>query len=170
MDSIVLNFQDFISFDGTRMTTDSLKVAAVHRKRHDDILRLIRKRIAESGEWGLRNFTEGVHFDPRNHQFHPMFTMTREGYQFLVGKMTGKKAVQHQIAFIEAFAAMEAFLKNQREGLSYRCAKHELECKDSARRGSFHGRGLNLRKQEIADLAVEEAVLRDLSQLKLPMQ
>ena len=31
MDSIVLNFQDFISFDGTRMTTDSLKVAAVHR-------------------------------------------------------------------------------------------------------------------------------------------
>lgn len=169
MDSFVLNFQDFISFDGTRMTTDSLKVAAVHRKWHDDLLRLIRKRIAESGEWGLRNFAESSYVNAQG-KVQPMFIMTREGYQFLVGKMTGKKAVQHQIAFVEAFSAMEAFLKNQREGLSYRCAKHELECKDSARRGSFHGRGLNLRKQEIADLAVEEAVLRDLSQLKLPMQ
>ena len=47
----VLNFLDFITAEGDALTTDSLKVATVHGKRHDDVLRLIRKRIADAGEW-----------------------------------------------------------------------------------------------------------------------
>jgi phage regulator Rha-like protein len=53
-----LRFQDFISMDGEQLVTDSRKVAAVHGKRHDDLLRLIRRRVVEAGEWGVRNFTE----------------------------------------------------------------------------------------------------------------
>ncbi len=90
------------------LITDSLRVAAVHGKRHDDLLRLIRTRLDEAGEWGLRNFAEGVYYDPRNQQNHPMFTMTKDGYQFLVGRMTGKKATEHQWAFIDAFNSMAA--------------------------------------------------------------
>lgn len=33
-------------------------MAEVHSKRHDDLLRLIRNRVADAGEWGLRNFAE----------------------------------------------------------------------------------------------------------------
>lgn len=143
-----LNFLDFITIDGDALITDSLRVAQVHGKRHDNVMQLIRKRIADAGAWGLLNFKETPYIDPQNGQTYQMFTMTKDGYAFLVAKLTGKKAVQHQIAYIEAFNAMASYIKNQRDGLRYRCMEKELECKDSERRGSFHGRGLNQRKQE----------------------
>lgn len=163
----VLNFQEFIAADGDQLTTDSLKVAAVHGKNHRDVLRLIRQRMAEAGEWGVRNFAHTPYVNPQNGETYDMFTMTQAGYQFLVGKMTGKKAVQHQIAYIEAFGAMSAYIKNQREGLRYRCALKELEVKDSEKRGSLHGRGLNQRKIEKPVLESELAVLQALVQPSL---
>lgn len=159
----VLNFQDFIAADGETLTTDSRKVAAVHGKQHAKVLSLIRQRITEAGEWGVANFGE-TSFIGSNGETYPAFAMTKNGYAFLVGRMTGKKAVEHQIAYIEAFDAMAAYIKNQRDGLRYRCMEKELECKDSARRGSFHGRGLNVRKQEKPVLNAELAVLQDLAQ------
>ena len=96
----VLNFQDFIAADGDDLTTDSLKVAAVHKKRHNNVVALIRKRIDEAGDWGLLNFKQTSYIDPQNGQPYPMFTMTRDGYTFLVGKLTGKLATQHLIAFV----------------------------------------------------------------------
>ena len=159
-----LAFAQFISADGDVPTTDSLKVAAVHGKRHDNVVSLIRKRIAEAGDWGLLNFKEGVYYDPRNQQNHIMFTMTKTGYAFLAFKMTGKKAVEQQIAYITAFEAMEAYMKNQREGLQYRCIAKELECKDSFRRGSVHGKGLRQRQLEKPVLDAELAALQALVQ------
>ena len=108
----VLNFRDFIDADGEKLTTDSLRVALVHKKWHDNVVALIRKRLSESGPWGLLNFKEINYVDDSGRKY-PMFTMTQAGYQFLVGKMTGAKAVEHQIAFIEAFGAMQAYLENQ---------------------------------------------------------
>lgn len=162
----VLNFRAFIEADGESLTTDSRKVAAVHGKRHDDVLRLVRRRREESGEWGVRNFAE-TSFVASNGETYPMFTMTKDGYAFLVGKMTGKKAVEHQIAYIEAFNAMAAYIRNQREGLTYQCAAKELECIHSKDRGSFHGRGLNKRKQEKPVLEAELAALQTLVQPSL---
>lgn len=101
----VLNFKDFISADGDRLTTDSRKVAAVHGKRHDNVVALIRKRIAESGGFGLLNFKESSYINEQS-KAQPMFHMTKNGYAFLVGKMTGKKAVQFQIAYINAFDSL----------------------------------------------------------------
>lgn len=163
----VLNFQQFIAADGDQLTTDSRKVAAVHGKRHDNLIKLIRQRVEEAGERGLLNFKESSYVNQQGKE-QPMFVMTKDGYQFLVGRMTGKKAVQHQWAFIDAFNAMAAYVKNQREGLTYRRVAHELECKDSARRGSYHGRGLNERKQELPRLKAEGAQLKALSQPLLP--
>ena len=162
-----LNFLDFIAANGDELTTTSLQVAVVHRKRHDDVLRLIRKRMADAGEWGLRNFAEGVYFDPRNQQHHPMFTLTQDGYAFIVGKLSGKLSAQHQIAYIEAFNAMKAYIRNQRDGLRYKCAAKELECADSKRRASIHGRGLNQRRLEKPVLEAELAALQNMVQPSL---
>ena len=131
-----------------------------------DVLRLVRRRIEESGEWGVRNFAE-TSFVASNGETYPMFTMSKDGYAFLVGKMTGKKAVEHQIAYIEAFNAMAAYIRNQREGLTYQCAVKELECIHSQDRGSFHGKGLNKRKQEKPVLETELAALKALVQPSL---
>ena len=164
-----LNFQDFIGTDGDILITDSLRVAQVHKKRHDNVMQLIRKRVEEAGPWGLLNFKETHYIDAQNGQQYEMFTMTKEGYQFLVGRMTGKKAVEHQIAYIEAFNAMAAYVRNQKDGLRYRCMEKELECRDSARRGSFHGKGLNQRKHEKRVLESELAELQALAQPALPL-
>ena len=134
----VLNFQAFISQD---LTTDSLKVSAVHNKRHDNVVSLARKRIAESGEFGLLNFKEVAYVDAKG-ESRPMFTMTKNGYAFLVGKMTGKKAVEHQVAFINAFDQMARYVKNQREGLVFEHFKLELEHKGKKAKASICGRGL----------------------------
>ena len=165
----VLNFRDFISADGEVLTTDSLKVAQVHKKRHSDVLRLIRQRMSEAGEWGERNFALSFYRSAQGKDI-AVVNVTRDGYTFIVGKLTGKLAVQHQIAFIEAFNAMAAYIKNQRDGLRYRCMEKELECKDSFRRGSVHGRGLNQRKQEKPVLEAQLSALLDEVQHPLPLK
>jgi hypothetical protein len=68
---------DFISADGDILITDSLRVAQVHKKRHDNVMQLIRKRVAEAGSWGLPNFKEAHYIDAQNSQQYEMFTMTR---------------------------------------------------------------------------------------------
>ena len=52
--------------------------------------------------------------NPQNGASYPIFTVTQAGYQFPVGKMTGEKAVAHQIAFIQAFDAVASHLKQHR--------------------------------------------------------
>lgn len=163
-----LNFQDFIDADGDQLTTDSLKVAAGHGKRHDNVLQVIRQRMADAGKWGLLNFKEISYTDDSGRKY-PVISMTRNGYSFLVGKLRGKMAVQHQIAYIEAFDAMAIYLKNQREGIRFRCMEKELECKDSERRGTVHGKGLNLRKQEKLVLDPELKKLLAMAQPVLPL-
>jgi Rha family phage regulatory protein len=87
-------------------------VTTIFHKRHDDVLRAIRKRVVEAGNWGVRNFTETPYIDEQNGQTYAMFTLTKDGFTFLVQKFTGKKAVQYQVAYIEQFNAMEAALIN----------------------------------------------------------
>ena len=160
----VLNYRDFIDADGEKLTTDSLRVAAVHGKRHDNLLRLIRHRMLEAGSWGVLNFEEAPFIDPQNGQTHSVFKMTQAGYQFLVGKMTGKKAVEHQIAFIEAFGAMQAYIENQDKGLRVRLLELDKKSKLSECLGSFHGKGLNKRKCEKHEIDVEHAGLLEKAQ------
>lgn len=162
-----LNFLDFISVDGDKLVTNSLKVAAAHKKRHDNVLRIIRKRIKDAGSWGVLNFEETPYIDAQSGLTQPMFTITRNGYAFLVGRLTGKLAAKHYIAYIEAFDAMERYIKNQRDGLRYQCMQKELECRDSAHRGSYHGRGLNQRKQEKPVLESELSTLQAQAQASL---
>lgn len=61
----------------------------VRRKRQDNVIRLIRARITEAGEWGVLNFKDTPYLDPQNGQAYPMFTMTMDGDQFLLSPVAG---------------------------------------------------------------------------------
>ena len=138
----------FVSLDRGQVVTDSLKVAQVHGKRHDNVVQLIRQRMAEAGEWGLLNFKETPYTDPQNGRTYPMFVMTKDGYQFLVGKMTGAKAVKHQIAFIEAFNTLANCLTqflNTREEAREQLAIRSAVSKD---KGSFGSGLMHQRRRE----------------------
>ena len=159
----VLNFQDFISLDGDSLTTTSHKVAAVFGKRHDRVLRAIANLLASLPESHRPIFGAVETIDAKG-ELRRSYWMTRDGFTLLAMSFTGVKALTFKLAYIDAFNAMAAFIKNQREGLSYQRAKFELEEKDSRRRGSFHGKGLNERKQEIPRLEAEERRLLAVSQ------
>lgn len=162
----VLNFQEFIDADGEHLTTTSLKVAAVFGKRHADVLRKV-DLLDCSPEYRQRNFALTFQEVPGPNgaaRQERVILMTKDGFVFLVMGFTGKKSAQFKEAYIGAFNAMAALIKNQREGLAYRRAKHELECTDSKRRASNHGRGLYERKLEIPRLQAEGKELTSLSQ------
>ena len=71
---------------------------------------MIRKRLLVAGSWGLLNFKESSYINAQG-KMQPMFEMTRDGYAFIVGKLTGKLAAQHQIAYIKAFNAEASYIK-----------------------------------------------------------
>lgn len=92
-------------------TTTTQDIAEVYGKRHDDVLRIVRQRMADvPAEWRLRNFAEASIERPQTNGgtvSYPVIRMTKKGFHFVVGKFTGAKAVAHQIAFADEFERME---------------------------------------------------------------
>lgn len=168
-----LNFQDFISADGEMLFTTSQQVAAAFGKNHRDVLKAIRDLCAQLPADRQSNFAQTVEMreNPSGGALipSPCYRITRDGFTWLAMRFRGKKALAFQVAYTDAFNAMAAYIRNQRDGLRYRCMEKELECKDSARRGSFHGKGLNQRKQEKPALESQLAALQALAQPALPL-
>lgn len=70
---------------------DSLIVAEMFEKRHDDVLRSIRN-LDCSEEFRLRNFTESSYRNGQGKK-QPCYYMTRDGFVFLAMGYRGKKSV-----------------------------------------------------------------------------
>lgn len=137
-----LHFLDFISAEGERLTTTSRHVAVVFGKRHDNVLHAIRGLTEHlPPEFNALNFEAVVFLDEKG-QSCVSYILSRDGFALLAMRFTGKKALAFQVAYIQAFNAMAAYIKNQRDGLRYRCIEKELKSEDSFRRGSIRGPGL----------------------------
>lgn len=93
-------------------TTTTKDVAEYFEKQHRNVLKLTRQRIEEAGAWGLLHFEHTPYIDLQNGQTYSMYRMTKNGFNFLVQKFTGRKAVQYQIAYIDEFDRMEAALRS----------------------------------------------------------
>lgn len=90
---------------------NSRDVAAFFEKRHDNVMRDVRNVLSETGSWGLLNFEETPYVDEQNGQTYKAFSMTKNGFTYLVQGYTGPKAASFKIAYIDRFDAMEATLK-----------------------------------------------------------
>lgn len=126
----VLNFRDFIAAEGEQLTTDSRKVAAVFGKRHDHMLESIRSLVANLPDDRLPYFRECFAINElANGKREPFYVISRDGFTLLAMGFTGKKALEFKLAYIDAFNAMAAYIKNQREGLQFDYLRKELEYK-----------------------------------------
>lgn len=92
---------------------DSLIVAEMFEKRHDDVLRSIRN-LDCSEEFRLRNFTESSYRNGQGKK-QPCYYMTRDGFVFLAMGYRGKKASQFKEAYIKRFNQMESFIQTMIE-------------------------------------------------------
>lgn len=147
-----LNPADLIVVENGRLLTTTRKVAQVFEKRHDNVLRITRKRIAAAGAWGVLNFEETPYIDPQNGQAYAEYTMTKDGFTFLVQKFDGEKAVRFQIAYIEAFNAMADYIANRERTLWNEMLEVERLDGASFERASFGSRLMLDRKAALPEL------------------
>ena len=78
-------------------------------KLHKDVLRAIRN-LECSAEFNGRNFAPVDYIDEKGEP-RPMYRITRDGFAFLAMSFTGKEAARWKEAYIDAFNAMEAKLR-----------------------------------------------------------
>ena len=94
--------------------TDSLKVAQVFGKQHKNIMQAIRNILGSAENSAHRKwFCESMYCDTQGKK-QPMFLMTRDGFSLLAMGLTGAKAMQFKIAFIEQFNAMEKVIQTMK--------------------------------------------------------
>lgn len=105
---------------GEKLKTDSLIVAKVFERRHDNLIRDIRN-IIESDAYQIRikngtspNFELCYKINKlANNKRVPYYEMDRQGFEILAMGFTGEKALEWKFKYSDAFAAMEAELRNQ---------------------------------------------------------
>lgn len=105
----------FLSTDGQPFTT-SRAVAERFGKRHDTVLRAIKNLLdaLPDPEFGRRNFAESSYLNEQNKP-QPEYRLTHDGFAFLAMRFTGAEAMAWQIAFLQAFNAIEAELRAKTE-------------------------------------------------------
>lgn len=104
--------QNLVKVEDGKVVADSRTIAELFEKRHDDVLKAVRK-LDCSEDFSVRNFAETPYVHPQNGQTYKMYNMTRDGFTFLVMGFTGEKAAQWKEAYINAFNDMEAKLRGK---------------------------------------------------------
>lgn len=102
---------DLVLIREDKVLTTSKIIADAFEKRHADIIRVL-KNLECSDEFNQRNFTPVEYVDQKGEK-RPMYSISRDGFMFLVMGFTGKKAAQWKEKFIEAFNKMEKQIKQQ---------------------------------------------------------
>lgn len=88
----------------------SIDIAEKFEKQHADVLKAIRKLLADlPKEFTEGNFSLSEFTDPTGRKL-PMYHLTRDAFSLLAMGFTGKKALAWKVKYIEAFNGMEAEL------------------------------------------------------------
>ena len=107
--------------ENDRPVTDSLTVADVFGKRHDNVMQDIRSILGEiDSEWGVLNFQETPYVHPQNHQTYTKYIMSEDGFTILVMGYTGKDAMQFKVNYIQAFRRMQEELRQAKATSPYK--------------------------------------------------
>lgn len=97
-----------VTIHNDKAVTTSKDVADYFDKRHDNVLRAI-ERLDCSEKFTALNFEVSEYTDSTGRKL-PMYTMTKDGFVFLVMGFTGKKAAAFKEAYIAEFNRMESEL------------------------------------------------------------
>ncbi|AXF40115.1 Rha family transcriptional regulator [Paenibacillus phage Eltigre] len=93
-----------VFIENGKTVTDSLTVAEVFGKRHDNVVQDI-KNLECSQEFSLLNFQESTYTNERGRTY-PKYIITQDGFSFLVMGYTGKEAAKFKEMYIAEFNRM----------------------------------------------------------------
>ncbi|MBG9467707.1 Rha family transcriptional regulator [Bacillus thuringiensis] len=95
------------------IVTDSLTIAKMFDKRHDNVIADIRIQIDYAGEeFSLLNFQESKY--RKRGKEYPKFNLTEEAFTLVVMSYNTKEAVQMKIKFIQEFKRMREYIQQKR--------------------------------------------------------
>ncbi|MEC3079084.1 Rha family transcriptional regulator, partial [Bacillus tropicus] len=110
----VANEQALVFENNGKVVTDSLKIAEVFNKRHDNVMADIRAQMEYAGyEFSLLNFKERT-YENRGRRY-PKIDLTEEAFTLVVMSYNTKEAVQMKIKFIKEFKRMKQHIQNQQK-------------------------------------------------------
>lgn len=97
------------------MLTDSLTIAEVFEKRHDNVMQAIEKLIGglPENKDTPKLFIKTWYKHPQNGERYAKYLMNRDGFSLLVMGFTGKKALSWKLRYIEAFNKMESVIRKK---------------------------------------------------------
>lgn len=104
--------EPIVSIVNQSVTALSIDVAEYFGKDHAHVMRDIRNLIGQEPKLGQSNFGSSNYVDSQG-KTRPCYSMDRKGFVLLAMGFTGEKALKFKIAYIDAFDAMEAKLRNQ---------------------------------------------------------
>ncbi|PHA89484.1 ORF6C domain-containing protein [Bacillus toyonensis] len=97
-----------------KVVTDSLMIAEVFNKRHDNVRSDIKTQMDYAGvEFSLLNFKERT-YENRGRRY-PKIDLTEEAFTLVVMSYNTKEAVRLKIKFIEEFKRMKQHIQNQQK-------------------------------------------------------
>jgi Rha family phage regulatory protein len=107
--------QSLFAHHGHPITT-SREVAKRFGKQHKNVLRAIEQVLVDSPDpqFSRLNFEPRDYVDGRG-KTYPEYLLTHNGFALLAMRFTGREAMAWQIAFLDAFNAMEAELHERTE-------------------------------------------------------
>ncbi|WP_270412127.1 Rha family transcriptional regulator [Bacillus cereus] len=108
-----MKMSNIVFIENNEVVTDSLMVAEVFGKRHDNVMSDINKLIGySSDEFSLLNFQESTYINERARQYKK-YNLTKDGFTLLVMGFTGEEALKFKMMYINEFNRMEKELKNR---------------------------------------------------------
>lgn len=99
-----------VFIDNGKTVTDSLTVAEVFGKRHDNVIRDI-KSMECSREFSLLNFEESTYLNGQGREM-PKYIITEKGFTLLVMGYTGREAMRFKEMYIAEFERMRDHIKS----------------------------------------------------------
>ncbi|MGH0789318.1 Rha family transcriptional regulator [Bacillus cereus] len=109
------NEQALVFENNGKVVTDSLMIAEMFKKTHDNVLKDIRKQIEYAGpEFSLVNFHESNYENERGRKYLK-YKLTEEAFTLVAMSYNTKEAVQMKIKFIEEFKRMKQHIQNQQQ-------------------------------------------------------
>lgn len=162
------NFQDFIFLAGDKLVTDTKSVAKAFRKLNKNVIQAV-EDLECSEDFKRLNFQlvketmtyrhNGVDVIKETKRTSH-YTMTKDGFMFLVMGFTGKAAAAVKEQFIAAFNAMADFIRNNQLSLWKQMQDWTRRNESSLVRASFGSRLMLDRKKNLPDLKDEYAKLK----------
>lgn len=102
-----------VFIENGQAVTDSLTVAEMFGKRHDNVLEDIRTQKEYAGEeFSLLNFQESTYVNDRGRSY-PKYDLTEEAFVLVVMSYNTRESVQLKIKFIQEFKRIKEQLSKQ---------------------------------------------------------